>query len=143
MNTQEFRRFADAYGGDISRWPQDRRDAALALAAEPWAREMLAQARQTDALVAVSPAHVSPSRVGRAIGGVMARLPQRTPVWRRIPRSGRLALQTTAFALAAVLGIWAADASVFWAPETDAGMADFLTLAMSYSDADLLGHTGG
>lgn len=53
MTRERFQALADAYGGDVSRWPADVRDAALArLTADPeHARGVLARAGDMDALL--------------------------------------------------------------------------------------------
>ena len=53
MNTERFQTLAEAFGGDVARWPAVDRDAAAALmAADPaWAATVLAQASALDELL--------------------------------------------------------------------------------------------
>lgn len=64
MKLREFRRLVDAYGADAMRWPEQKRDAALALAlASEEARQAWAEAMQLDrALATVVPA-IGPERI--------------------------------------------------------------------------------
>jgi len=58
MNAERFETLADAYGGDIARWPQAERDAALAWRdAHPAARTLLAEASELDDLLGTAPAY--------------------------------------------------------------------------------------
>jgi len=51
MSRERFEALADAYGGDVARWPDAERDAAAALMAgdASFARQVLAQASRLDA----------------------------------------------------------------------------------------------
>jgi len=73
MTLEEFRRLADTWGGDVERWPQERRQAARALAGTPAGRAIVSRAARLDALLA-APAAVSPERAARAAGAVARRL---------------------------------------------------------------------
>lgn len=51
MTPDRFRELADAYGGVVARWPADRRDAAMRIAAEPKSIAILAQASALDEML--------------------------------------------------------------------------------------------
>ncbi|WP_419816357.1 hypothetical protein [Glacieibacterium sp.] len=51
LTIPRFEELADAYGGVIAHWPEDVRDAALRMAAQPDAARILAQASALDALL--------------------------------------------------------------------------------------------
>jgi hypothetical protein len=56
LNPTRFQGLADAYGGDIARWPEAERSAALAFAeADPTAEGILAEATALDRMLAASP----------------------------------------------------------------------------------------
>ncbi|QBM75975.1 hypothetical protein E2E30_09505 [Sphingomonas sp. AAP5] len=62
LTLARFQELADAYGGVIARWPEEHRDAAMALAVQPAARHVLADAFALDAELdtwRVSPAALS------------------------------------------------------------------------------------
>lgn len=72
MNRQRFETLAEAFGGDAARWPTAEREAAAALmAAEPeWARVVLADAGDLDALlVSDAPSRSSAALVDRIVAG--------------------------------------------------------------------------
>ena len=72
MTSERFAALAEAYGGDVARWPAAEREAAAALmAAEPaWARTTLAQAAELDeALAAFTPPRVSGELAARIAAG--------------------------------------------------------------------------
>ncbi len=48
LTADRFRALADAYGGVVARWPEDHREAAVQMASQPAAREILAQALALD-----------------------------------------------------------------------------------------------
>lgn len=49
LTLARFKALADAYGGVIARWPEQHRDAAMAMASQAAARDILAQASILDA----------------------------------------------------------------------------------------------
>ncbi len=56
MDATRFSELADAYGGDVRRWPESERDAARAwIDAHPDAERALFEARQMDAALFASP----------------------------------------------------------------------------------------
>lgn len=62
LTLARFQELADAYGGVIARWPEEHRDAAMALTVQPAARHVLADAFALDAELdtwRVSPAALS------------------------------------------------------------------------------------
>lgn len=48
MTLTRFQQLADAYGGVVARWPEDERDAAMAMAAHPAAHDILDAASALD-----------------------------------------------------------------------------------------------
>ena len=86
MTYERFEHLADAYGGDLRRWPADQRAFAESLvAADPAARVLLDEAAALDALLDASPS-VAPSadltaRVLRAAPGARAKSRPRRAVW--------------------------------------------------------------
>ena len=48
LTLDRFRALADAYGGVVARWPEDCIEAAMQMASQPIAREILAQASALD-----------------------------------------------------------------------------------------------
>jgi hypothetical protein len=72
MTPERFEILAEAYGGDVTRWPDaDREAAAELMAARPaWARGALARAGDLDAvLTAYPPPRGSPGLAGRIAAG--------------------------------------------------------------------------
>ena len=70
MNRQRFEALAEAFGGDVARWPAaERETAAVLIAAEPeWARGALAEASDLDAiLVSDAPPRGSVDLVDRIV----------------------------------------------------------------------------
>lgn len=62
LTLARFQELANAYGGVIARWPEEHRDAAMAMAVQPAARDVLADASALDAELdtwRVSPAALS------------------------------------------------------------------------------------
>lgn len=73
MTLEEFRDLAETWGGDIERWPEERRAAAQDLAETAEASLILARARELDVILARRPA-VSSDRAHRAAQAVTRRL---------------------------------------------------------------------
>ncbi len=86
MRIERLQALAEAYGGDLRRWPADQRAFAESLvAADPAARVLLDEASALDALLDASPS-VAPSadltaRVLRAAPGARAKSRPRRAVW--------------------------------------------------------------
>lgn len=83
MTIEELRALASRWGGNIERWPAEVREAAHALARTPEGRDVLAQERNLDALLARRP-DVSAVRSQRATLAVLHRLADQEakPTWR-------------------------------------------------------------
>lgn len=104
MTLDEFKRLAETWGGDIARWPADRRAAAAALAERPAAAALLAEATHMDGLLSRTAPQVADDRAGRASYAVIARLAAQTaprPAW-TWPRW----LMPVALACAALIGLY-------------------------------------
>ncbi len=86
MRIERLQTLAEAYGGDLRRWPADQRAFAESLiAADPAARALLDEGAALDALLDASPS-VAPSadltaRVLRAAPGARAKSRPRRAVW--------------------------------------------------------------
>ena len=84
MTPERFEALADAFGGDVARWPEAEREAAAALmAAEPArVRDILARADALDAaLAAYSPPRAGTGLMDRIVAGAPKGLPQRRFRW--------------------------------------------------------------
>lgn len=81
MTPERFEVLAEAFGGDVARWPEAERDAAAAvMAAEPdWAGRVLARADQLDAMLGGFPA---PLASGALAERIAAGAPRPRPRWR-------------------------------------------------------------
>lgn len=99
MTLDRLQQLAAAYGADPRRWPESERDAAAALiAGSSAAREVLTQAGELDAVLAVVPADVPDA--------AMARLTSATA----FPPLRQISSPT----MASVDGWWGSLASAFW-----------------------------
>lgn len=74
MTEIEFRRLAEAFGADVSRWPDSVRAEAEALAGEAWAVAILHEAAAIDDMLTPSPTTIPAGIADRAIAGVSARI---------------------------------------------------------------------
>jgi hypothetical protein len=120
LSMNRFKALADAYGGDLRRWPEESRAEAQALAeASPGARALLEEARRLDeGLSSLSarrqaadwPAGTQEAALARLRAGVEGRLPMAPPAdarrggadWFSLPRARWLGLATAGgFALVA------------------------------------------
>lgn len=79
MNIERFQYLAEAFGGDLSRWPaEQRKTAAALLRTSPAARRALDEALALDALLNKATQDDDPGRAGRMAAAVAARLSGRT-----------------------------------------------------------------
>lgn len=67
MTLDEFQLLADAWGADVSRWPEHLRAAAATLAQTSEAEAILAEAQHIDQLIVGARPEVSEERVGPAM----------------------------------------------------------------------------
>jgi hypothetical protein len=84
LTHERFEALAEAYGGDVSRWPAEVLDAAaLAMSAEPaWTRAVLERAARLDgALDAWRPRPPSASLTERILAAAPAAVRRRWPTW--------------------------------------------------------------
>ena len=111
MTPDRFRELAETWGGDVVRWPEAERTAALEIArTEPGAAILRAQ-RAFDALLAAPP-DVPPARAGRAALSVLQAIAAneaRPPWYRRWLRPVSL-LPAGSLACSALLGLWLGSA---------------------------------
>lgn len=134
MKESEFRHYAQAYGAQISRWPDAVQADALALRETSWARDILAEAAEADALFEALPVTVAPRRVGASIARVNARIDaQKTPGWHGLWRW--FALQGAGVATAGVLGVFVAVATAGTAPSDSEAISQLFALTLSFSDS--------
>lgn len=85
LTLARFEELADAYGGVVARWPEQHRDAAMAIALQPAARIILEQASALDgALDAWRVAPPADTLRARVIGGgpaPVAKMMTRARLW--------------------------------------------------------------
>ncbi len=109
MTMTRFGALAEAYGGDLDRWPEAERGAARALlAASDAARTALAAAQHFDAALACLPAPPpAPARLRAAVAALKpAAAPPRRAVILRVPPQMALLGRGVAMAAATAAGIW-------------------------------------
>lgn len=82
MTPERFETLAEAYGGDVARWPAAERDAAAALMAarSAWARGVLGRAGELDGLLAAFEAPRPRAGLAERIAATGPR--SRAPRWR-------------------------------------------------------------
>jgi hypothetical protein len=105
MTIDEFKTLAEAWGGDIARWPAHLRAAAQALAQTPIGRAALDEAQRLDRLITTATPEIGAERINRALLNVATAI---AAADRPAPRS-RVArwwlVPAASFACAAVVGI--------------------------------------
>ena len=129
VTTERFEALAEAYGGDVARWPEAEREAAAALmAARPeWVRDILGRADQLDgALAAFSPPRAASGLMDRIIATAPAPRARRWGGW--LAPIGMGAGLAAACAAGVLLGARLSTPKV---PE-----ADSVVTAVSDEDAD-------
>lgn len=101
---ERFVRLAEAYGGDVSRWPEAEREAAaVAMAQDPQAAaRVLAQAADLDALLGSVPA---PQASAALVGRVLQAAPKARRRWAWLVPAGMGAGLAAACAAGVVLGV--------------------------------------
>ncbi len=95
MTLDRFRALADAYGGVIARWPEDQRDAAMRIAADPAAVTILQEASAVDTMLDAWSVPAPASSLSDRIAGHRA-MPHRSP-------AGRVRLWWSGIGIAAAL----------------------------------------
>ena len=105
MTREEFRRLADAWGGDVERWPEHVRVAARQLAASADGLDILNEARRLDRVLAIAPP-VSADRAALASFAVLQRLaaPGDREPWYRSLWSSRWLVPAASLACSALVG---------------------------------------
>lgn len=84
MNTVRFEALAEAFGGDVARWPVGEREAAaeLMLARPDWAGRVLAEAAVLDAqLMSHAASRATPGLTDRIVAGAPSPRQARWVVW--------------------------------------------------------------
>jgi hypothetical protein len=107
MTLDEFRELAEAWGGDIARWPEHLRASAAELAGQPEAMAVLAEAERFDRLIGAAMPKVSADRVNQAVVNVEALVGAgRHPLdFRGVFLPQWWLMPAASFATAAVLGV--------------------------------------
>jgi hypothetical protein len=110
MTVDEFTRLADAWGGDVERWPEATRLAARSLASTPEGAAILAAACELDETIARLAPDITDERVSRAMFAVINTIAAPTtapPPSRRWFASPGLTwlVPATGFACAALVGV--------------------------------------
>ena len=105
MTIDEFKTLAEAWGGDIARWPPHLRAAAQALAQTPIGRAALDEAQRLDRLIATATPEIGAERINRALFNVATAIAaaDRPPPRSRVARWWLV--PAASFACAAVVGI--------------------------------------
>lgn len=133
MTPERFEDLAEAYGGDVARWPVAERDAAAALmAADPErTRDILARARDLDALLDAGPALSVPAVL---VDRIVSQAPRpRGPGWIRwLLPVGMGAGLAAACAAGVVVGIHVSTPGLQGGDEPDA-----MVTALSDDDVSL------
>ncbi|WP_343609239.1 hypothetical protein [Novosphingobium sp.] len=82
LTLARFAELAEAYGGDLTRWPADVRDAAQRMALEPEASAVLAEASALDAQLDLWTVPAPSPRLRQAVAGSwQAPLGRRVRLW--------------------------------------------------------------
>lgn len=125
MTPERFAELAQAYGGNMERWPSGERDAARAHAATSFeARDMLEAAAQLDSMLA---GWTVPAPGAALAGRIAATLAQRHARRNRV----RLWLSSLGAATALTGGVAAGALAVTsWAPPSDDGTSAFYELSV-------------
>jgi hypothetical protein len=105
MTIDEFKTLAEAWGGDIARWPPHLRAAAQALAQTPIGMSALDEAQRLDRLIATATPEIDAERINRALFNVATAIAaaDRPPPRSRVARWWLV--PAASFAGAAVVGI--------------------------------------
>ena len=135
MTLDEFTRYAEAFGGDIARWPERVRTEAMQLSTSSAGASILARERTLDAVLHDSAPDVGQARIDRVIHRVVTTLaaerprPRLASAWSRwlIPAAG----------LACAVGIGALAATV--GPLADSGTEDAPSVLTMIFDMTSLG----
>ena len=138
MTLEEFRRLADAWGGDIARWPHALRPDAEALARRPEAAAILDEARALDRLAALAVPHIEQSRADAALHAVVMRLAAEEPRPRPLILTAltRWLMPAASFAGAAAIGLYLGFA---YPVERPTAMADARAVLIMLLDNDSIG----
>jgi hypothetical protein len=139
MTLDEFTRYAEAWGGDIARWPERARADAMQLAASPEGAAILAHERALDTVLHDCAQEVAQARVDQAIHRVVTTLAAERPrtglrsEWSRwlLPAAG-LACAVGIGALAATIGPLA-DSAPEDAPSVLTMIIDMTSLGQGFA----------
>jgi len=135
MTPERFETLAEAYGGDVARWPDVEREAAAAVMAErpEWAGGVLARARDLDeALAAFAMPRASADLTARIVAGAPRPMGRRWIGW-LLPASMGAGL-AAACAAGVVVGV---QASVAASQQPAASEPDALVATVSDDDFNL------
>jgi hypothetical protein len=103
MKIERFQHLAEAFGGDLSRWPQAEQSAAGALLrTDAAARRIVAEAQSLDALLARAALPVDDACVDRTAAAIFARLDAAPPAQKSLAAPAQLSLRWSAGFIAAM-----------------------------------------
>ena len=105
MTIDEFRKFAETWGGDIARWPAQLRPDAEALAGTPAATAVLEAARRLDRSIAGAAPAIDADRINRALLNVATAIAAQGQAPPRSPIARWWLLPAASFACAVVVGV--------------------------------------
>lgn len=105
MRLEEFRRLAEAWGGDVTRWPDGVRAQAEWLATSHEAAAILAEARAVDRMITQAAPDIAQRRVDDAIHGVVTRLAREAPRRASAPSWLRRFVPSAAIVCAVAMGM--------------------------------------
>jgi hypothetical protein len=107
MTVDEFTRLADAWGGDVERWPEAKRLAARNLASTPEGAAIIDAACELDETIARLAPDIADERIGRAMFAVVNSIAAPEKPRRRWFASSGLTwlVPATGFACAALVGV--------------------------------------
>lgn len=134
MTRTEFRRLADAYGGNVARWPERVRAEAEALAGEDWAVGILRDATALDEFLAPPPTAIDAAQARRAIAGVTARIAAGQQAANRFAWLRSLVGPLPGMAAAGLLGAALGLSGIAGPAAGGEDVIGLLAAALSYSD---------
>jgi hypothetical protein len=134
MKIERFQHLADAFGGDLSRWPQAEQSAAGALLrTDAAARRIVAEAQSLDALLARAAPPVDAPCVERTAAAIFARLDAAPPQKRAAPPA-QLSLRWSAGFIAAMALVGAISGAAAPSPRSPAAVAATPVIAGALMD---------
>jgi anti-sigma factor RsiW len=122
MKIERFQHLAEAFGGDLSRWPQAEQSAAGALLrTDAAARRIVAEAQSLDALLARAALPVDDACINRTAAAIFARLDAAPPARKPPAPPARLSLRWSVGFIAAMALVGVISGASAPAPRLPAG----------------------